>query len=237
MLAISVQGLLFSMSQAIGGVSLPAHMGGVWLILSWALCQPLLLGWLLNGQSFFRALKWAIDRWDPQHGSLWVALGVGALFAVSALLTTLTARMSGQHWEQWQSRVAGFSKRTQARGRKTRIPWLMIFSVGLTATFLYFTESPQARSVWIWLRPLGVSFTLYFGVSLLPLPKLIAWSKQKWPALGETLERVYASGLNQFRSNADPDLPASTATAHNAKRTTRSTTADTAAEPRHPNNT
>lgn len=205
MVAISVQGSLFSFAQLIGGVSMPGHVLGAWLVSLWALLQPILLGWLLNGDDFLLAIEWTIQKLSPSYG-WWIAGGFVALnLILGFFLTIVSKRMSAESWERYQARMVEFAK---SPGR-TRHPWLpspiFFASIGMTVAFLYFTESPHARSIWVWLRPLGLTALFLFAMHWTPVEKIVRRLESRSPMLAETLKAVRAKLTSRADSSAHPN--------------------------------
>lgn len=191
MLAISVQGLLFSLGQLLFGVTWLGHSLGMVLIALWAIAQPILLGWILNGESFLKALDWAIRSFSPEYGyPLVFGLVVLELF-VGIGLVYLSKRMTAPEWEKFQARLSAYGKRkTGAKKWLLPVSPLTLLSIALTLVFLFFTESPGARTVWIWVRPLGVMLFFAMLVHWVPVERLVPFLKLNAPRIAETLEGV-----------------------------------------------
>lgn len=189
MLAISVQGLLFSFGQFVGGVSVIGHTLGIWLLSLWAMSQPLLLGWILNGENFIHALKWSIEKVSPDHGVHLVLGFIALVLSVGLSLVIISKKMSAESWERYQARLTRLAQK-KATHQKYPISPLAVVSVLFTFAFLYFTESPEARSIWVWLRPLAVIILMIIIAHFIPLDKLVEFLKTRSPRLAQVLDEV-----------------------------------------------
>lgn len=191
MLAISIQGGLFSLGQFIGGISFLGHTIGISLISMWALAHQLFIGWLYNGNNFLDALKWAVGFIDPNlRLPLLIGFGVTIIF-LGAALVYLSLHMTHETWDQLQTRMAALSGPLKNRKQRA-FPWTIFISTVFTVFFLKYTHSPHAESIWIWLRPLGLAVLITMILRWVPTNKIIGFLKRKWPMLGEHLEAVHA---------------------------------------------
>lgn len=189
MLAISMQGLLFSLGQFLAGVSLLGHCLGIWFISLWAMSQPLLLGWILNGESFIQALKWSLEKVSPQYGFQLVAGFISLVLALGAALVIVSKKMSVEQWNRYQTRLTRMASKKSTH-RRFPISPLAIVSVLFTFSFLYLSESPDARSIWIWLRPIGILLFMVIIVHYIPLDRIIEFLKTRSPKLAAVLLEV-----------------------------------------------
>ncbi len=197
MLAISIQGLLFSVGQAIGGVSLVGHSIGISLISLWALTQGLVLGWLLNGEVFLRALGYAIDQLGFERAEWIVGIGVFLLLVLGVVLVFFSQRMTPEAWKKYEAR---FTRSTPASARSGfSIPGTAFISVGVTLLFIYFTQSPEARTIWIWIRPIAVLIGLRIVVYWISPSAVTRVLSKRWPALGATVQE----SLNRLNQNSE----------------------------------
>jgi len=187
MFAISVQGLLFSLAQLLGGVSLLGHILGVWLISLWSMSQPILLGWVLNGDPFIQALLLAIRSFSPNYGYALLLGYIALILSMGLVLVILSRRLSQDRWDRYQDRLSQVSGNNK-RLRKIPFPLVGLGSVLVTYAFLFYTESAHARSIWIWIRPLAILILFWLLVRVVPLDGLITQLKRAWPTLGETVE-------------------------------------------------
>ena len=186
MLAISVQGLLFSLGQALGGVSLGGHLLGITLVSTWALGQSILLGWLLNGDAFLLAIQFAFQ----QTGADWfVAIAGILLFLIGLALVVLSKHMSADAWLRYQTKFA----KPSAGSKRSSIPWFALFSIAISVGFLIYIDSPAAHSIWVWLRPLAMLILFGMILHFVPPERLSAGLKKIWPALGDNVEQAHRS--------------------------------------------
>jgi len=188
MLAISMQGTLFSAAQLVGGVNRVSHVLGLYLISIWCQAQPLFFAWLMNGDSFFSAIQWALQKAgieDLQTPLLIV--GVLNVFVCIALVE-LSRRVSFEKMSLLQKK---FERKNVLKSNAKKWPYFYIFSYILTVAFIYFVDSQHAKSIWIWLRPLGVGTLLWLLSSLVDIRQLTVWIKDYFPKIAYVLDRAW----------------------------------------------
>lgn len=188
MLAISIQGLLFSFGQFIGGVSVLGHSIGISLISLWALTQGIVLGWLLNGEAFLDAIRFGIEKIGVERVEWVLGIGILLLLSIGVFLVRLSMRMSESEWSRYEARL---SVRRKESTKRFSVPWMAILSVAATIGFLYYTESPEARTIWIWIRPVAVFIGIGLVLHFVPPEKLSAFLGRRWPELGRTVENAH----------------------------------------------
>lgn len=196
MLAISAQGLLFSLGTLLFGVNLFGILVGMALMSVWAFAQPFLLYYVLFGETliymaeyYLRKLS-AVAAFDPAD-LLYVLLGAVALKVLLALAVGVASwRMGDSALLRYQERMlrAGRRKRrgfvhgmdTEAQVSKLRLALrdlfnpLFVVSLALTGVFFAFARDDAVATVWALLRPLAVGFILFYLIRLVSFERLFA---------------------------------------------------------------
>lgn len=180
MLAITAQGLLFSLGLLVGRNALGIALGMA-LLSVWAFAQPLLLAHLIFGQALWDAIA---KLWGEisAHLSLPLEWGVRFLIAVVAgkgVLAVglgLTAWWSGTETESRYSQAMRSLPHLPRRERATvpawrgalrdlSSPW---FLLSLVFSGIYFWM--EGKEVWIYLlRPLAVGYLVFWAIRSFPL--------------------------------------------------------------------
>jgi hypothetical protein len=211
MLAISMQGFLFTAGTAAFGANLAGAIVGSMLASSWSFVQPLLLYTLLYG----RLLEEVADHYLGKYG-LWSWLAALMIFKMmlSGGLAVAGFRLSEARFEAFRSRLTQAARQgASARGggapgsplqgalRDLSSP-LFLLSIALTAIFLWFSDREGGERIWLLLRPLGVGFLLFY-VMRTPLVVrgvlgLSGWLRrrgmERWGAALEAALRAIDSG-------------------------------------------
>lgn len=191
MLAISCQGLLFNLGTAcLGRNPLGVITGGV-LSSGWSFLQPLVLYYLLYGQTLIEVAKYfyrqlsAVVAFPPE--ALW-----GVALAAVLLKAVLAAILAGLAWwspeasvNQYEEKLLALGKERRARsvaptprvlGARERITLalkdlftpLFCVSLLLTAGFFAFAESSASPVIWACLRPIATGFLIFLVVRWIP---------------------------------------------------------------------
>jgi hypothetical protein len=179
MLAISVQGLLFSLGVFAFGAQLVGYLVGAVLAGLWAFLQPFLTYFLFFGTDLARAVTYFVTKVFPFHviwlKSLIVAV-IGLKIALSVLSVTLAYRWIARiHPLEARMLLAGKGLARQAMTAPKRVPesaWrlalrdlcrpLFLISLAMTCAFVYYTQN-DATHVWIYaLRPVSVGFLFFY---------------------------------------------------------------------------
>jgi hypothetical protein len=197
MLAISVQGLLYSFGLMIGGCGLLGRALGSVFLSFWAFAQPLLLAWLFVGTYFFEALE---KLWQKTLGSLGFSpeAGLGVflgLIAFKALLALGLVIFSGRFGKNWQDQLSAEGRKLLLRKQeKLKVsPWkgalrdlaspIFLFSIALSFIFAWFNETPQSSLIWAVLRPLSIAFVFFYFMRAVPPQKLQGFVNRFSPTL------------------------------------------------------
>jgi hypothetical protein len=205
MLAISAQGALFSTGVAVCGTGVPGVCLGSALLSAWAFVQPLLVSYLVFGQSLFAVAQLLYDKTAelfsfPRADLLTVIL---ALAAAKALLAACVAVAAASLPETLVSRYLSSleSAALRARDRATpraedgrtatraalgdlMRPWFLV-PFALNFVYLAASESRHATLVWGLLRPLAAAYLAFVLVRTASFSRAIQWLEARgWVSLG-----------------------------------------------------
>lgn len=177
MLGICIQGLLYNFGILCFGNTLLGRLTGGILASIWSFCQPLLLYGFLFGASLFQA----IEQFAWLEG-LFYRLVIVKIIAAS-LIVLLTPLLPPSRFEQYLHRLSCMAK-SNIPSSISQHPIrqivsdlckpLFLFSLFMTAFFLYFSKGISNALVWGVLRPLAIGFFCFF---LTRLPFFERWLK------------------------------------------------------------
>lgn len=208
MLAISMQGFLFSIGIFIFGNNILGILLGISLLSLWSFCQPLLFAYLFFGEKLFiAAQKLWLDTAEklslpPEYG-----LNILLAFVAFKLLLGCIIAIIGWKYPTWitekyftkimkykdftTQNIANRKSVSATRGALKDIlnPW-MILSLALTITFMVLTEKSDYFQVFIYaLRVVAVAYLIFFVLRAFPQ----AWIKKalkSFPTLSSTVDRL-----------------------------------------------
>lgn len=221
MLAISVQGTLFSVGVACLGPTLPGVAIGSAVASLWGFAQPLLLGYAFFGRGLFDAITrlWVEIAYSVGVAPEW---GVRLLFGLVAAKALLAAVVGTLGIRVGPARLESYLKWVELGARSARheqgaiSAWREIFSVpfivclALSVGFLALSgqASSNAEIVWYILRVLAVAWLVSWVACELPRSRrLQAWIEQR-PELRSASEFVL-SRLSARSSLAGDPAPES----------------------------
>jgi nucleoside-triphosphatase THEP1 len=226
MLAISVQGLLFTGAVSLLGWNAAGVTAGAFLIGAWAAAQGLLLQYLLVGADLFKALDTAVHWlagalhlgkpgltglilfWVALWGSLSSGLSLWFWYRRHSrgekLLAALTKKIQPLVWKEAEgSRLLAFRR---ALGDLLRPQfWLPL---GIIASILLASGSGWERILWMVLRAATVGWLLFALIRMLRPGTWANWLQRKglWgPAIA--FRRALPQGPPR-KPGEDPDPPA-----------------------------
>ncbi len=188
MLAIAAQGFWFSTGTILFGPNLLGVLFGMTLLCVWPFVQPLLIYYLLFGNTLLDAFQYCLLQ-VQRHVSITeshVLRGFVAIVTIKIVLGAIVAVLSRTLADSTEARMDNFLRRRipgmrlrtwhdcpnasiAARGalRELLNP-LFVFSFAVTLFFFINAELPQSKSIWILLRPLAIGFLSFFLVRLIP---------------------------------------------------------------------
>jgi hypothetical protein len=183
MLAIAVQGLLFSCGTLLFGATLAGAVAGSALASVWAFAQPLLLYWLFYGPAWPEMIRYYETRFPVVP--VFVAL-VALKALVSAGLGVAGFRMRSASFERYRERMLGAARARLERAARSEpvspargalrdlLNPLFLASLGLTGIYLWFSEVRAAELAWRLLRPLALGFGVFWLVRAFPVERWVA---------------------------------------------------------------
>ena len=224
MLAITVQGFLFSLAATVFGWNVVGILVGGWLVGAWAALQGLVLQYLIIGDNLLPALD-VMVRWASDHLHLQLP-GIVSLIALwTAICGTLSAIATVFAWtrrHRLPARIrtmldkgargitgdAGTPSLKVAIGRGLRdllrpLFWAPVVFVGV---IILANGSSWEQAVWIVLRAVTVGWVLFSLARLFDPRKLVSWLRRRghWgPAMA--LSRALRPETDAKQEKSDPD--------------------------------
>ena len=208
MLAIMVQGLLFSLGTILGGVGKFGMFLSLALLSLWAFAQPLLMSWLIVGTNFWEALelmwqKLAEPLGLENHSIFSILLGFVLFKLLLALILVMISDRIGLKYSEalaekgkaaLKSRVGLKSTQQNSNAghpllmtlRDLTSP-LVIFSVLLSFIFAYFAKSSHSELVWALVRPVAAAFVGFYLIRIFPTEKMVNIFAKNNPKRAELL--------------------------------------------------
>lgn len=210
MLAISVQGLLFSLGVYFFGVSLLGMILGMSLLSLWAFVQPLILAWLIFGKTFFEGIFAVWTQFSESLGlnsmsgfyllGIFVALKVSAAIFVAILV-----------WRGHLSKLDSVSQKMtrlgesvllkkEASRKNTHSPFhgalrdivspLFVLGLSFSLFLAIYSQSTLVPRIWMALRPVALGFLIFYFLRAFNTEKLRNNLVKKFPKLGFILNGV-----------------------------------------------
>lgn len=210
MLAIAMQGLLFSFGTIFFGANVMGMLVGATLSALWAYAQPALIMLILFGSSLVDVVKFFFEKTSeavhvtPQTlGHVLLGL-VGLKILLSWAMVATALALPESVVSRWQAQLLkiGPRRRSEPNSAMRTHPTnaqllrgtlrdltnpLFLVSLALTALFFVFAESPWSATVWALVRPLAAGFVFFYLLRWLPLKM----AGGRWLAL-PLLKRVAA---------------------------------------------
>lgn len=198
MLAIAMQGLLFSLGTLLLGVNPIGLVLGATLSSLWAYFQPALLLLLMFGSSLIDVSKYFLEKMSEftfvsQENLLWVVAGMISLkILLSWSLILAALRLPESTVVRYQKKLMEFRMRKEApeaSPKPVTSPQRLIFlgalgdltnplfliSLALTGVFFMFAESSKSQTIWTVLRPLCIGFCFFYLMRWLPVLGAEKW--------------------------------------------------------------
>ena len=209
MLAIAMQGQLFTVGVFIGGMNPAGHLLGMALLCLWGFLQPLTIYYLLYGDGLFNVGGYFISQLNaffPVTVSTigwFVGLVMGIKILLGAVCVWLAYRLplarieTYTAWVQKQPPLAPRAPARNVYGAALRdlVTPLFVISWVLTLIFFYYAQDDDAATIWLLLRPLAVGYLLFLGLRLFPVTRARLWLERRHPQLARTL----AEALKNFK--------------------------------------
>ncbi|AZZ36932.1 hypothetical protein CIK05_09055 [Bdellovibrio sp. qaytius] len=209
MLAITMQGFLFSIGVFIFGNNIVGMLLGISLLSLWSFCQPLLFAYLFFGEKLFIAAE---KLWleIAEKLALPVEYGLNILIGFVILKIILSCGVAVLGWkyptwitEKYFAKIMKYKditlkslqnkkpkNATQGALKDLLNPW-MILSLALTITFMVLTEKSDYFQIFIYsLRVIAVAYLVFFILRAFPQ----SWIKKalkSFPTLAKTVDQIY----------------------------------------------
>lgn len=210
MLAISVQGLLYSIGLFLFGLNFFGVIFGAALSSLWSFAQPILFAYFIFGNTlYFGAEKVWKDFSQafslPKEMILWILLGFVLIKVIlSILLSTYVWRSSFALLTKYQNSVEKLRQKTSHHFRPLKpkshhpawqqalldlwTPWF-VFSFLLTVLFLAFSQHEKGPEIWIYLlRPLAFGWLGFWLLRSLP-SSFYQWVEKRFPGLDQARKK------------------------------------------------
>jgi nucleoside-triphosphatase THEP1 len=197
MLAITVQGFLFTIATTILGWNILGILAAGWLVGAWAALQGVILQYIIIGDNLFPAIDIVI-RWAANQLHLtmpgvvtlvfvWVLI-CGSLSAVVTLFAwlrrhKLPARLTAMLSKGTRGVGGNFAAPTWdvavRRGLRDLMRPLFWAPVIVVAAVIVMTGSSWEQAMWVVLRAIAVGWVLFSVARLFDPRKLLSWLRKK----------------------------------------------------------
>ncbi|MBL7664437.1 MAG: hypothetical protein JNM93_04845 [Bacteriovoracaceae bacterium] len=191
MLAIGMQGQLFTLGLLLLGNNLFGHILGMVLLCLWGVIQPLIIYLMLYGHTLVSMMSFysgkIVDFLGIDTKAIWYSVGglvlLKILMGVGLVILIRYRREKFVQYQDWAM------QQKNSVGRKSKaMPFFFLLSLVLMGIFLYHSESDFSKNIWLWLRPVAVACLFWMVMKKFPLQRFIAWLKNRNPQLAESLE-------------------------------------------------
>jgi hypothetical protein len=184
MLAISMQGFLYSLGIFLGGNGKVGKVLGMVLLSTWGLLQPILLTAFLFGMDFFESIEKTTGKLLPWLlGALLLKAVIAVLIAVAGFSVSEPLKAKYLNWIQ--------ERKSETR-LKRRVSLLIGVSLLINLGFFVMSGKFDALGVWTYLlRPLAIFWLLIYVSRNIPEALRRAVLK-KFPKTAQALEFALA---------------------------------------------
>ena len=208
MLAISMQGLLYSLGIAILGVNYFGALLGIMLLSLWAFVQPLLVTYLLLGKSFFFAVEkvWtdiAASLNLPEHSGIWILSSLVCLkILLAAIVAGVTWKKIGNLDSKYLEKLSALKVNVPSPTQKSNLaPWcgalrdllnpFFVFSLIFTLLFFFLSQQKSHfELIFYALRTLAIAVVFFWVVRAIPVSWYLRLAK-RFPVVAATLDQVF----------------------------------------------
>jgi nucleoside-triphosphatase THEP1 len=193
MLAITMQGILFSTSTVLFGWNIFGIGAGGWLVGAWAASQGVLLQYLFIGSDYFRVIDSIIHWIAAQLHFESPGITVLLLFWVCAwgtassgativawlrrhrlprrVATMLARGATGIEWGEGKTSYASAMK----KGLRDLLRPMFWFPILVVALIVGMTGSTQEQAMWILIRAVTIGWVVFSIVRMVDPKKIVAW--------------------------------------------------------------
>ncbi len=204
MLAISVQGLLFSFGFVFGRNIVGVSVGMILLSL-WGFIQPLLFAYLVFGEKLFFALQ---KLWigfaetfsiDYKYGAWLLVTVVISKLLIAVLVGIFVWRSKAEFEIKYLTKIRNIKIASVGKKKLHPVigamkdslsPWILI-SLILSVSFMWLNEHSSFFEIWIYsLRALALAWLCFWIIRSFPL----AWADRllkKYPAARRAVDQVF----------------------------------------------
>jgi hypothetical protein len=193
MLAISMQGILFSMGTWFMGANALGMVIGASLSALWAYLQPALLMLIVFGSSLVDVANYFLEKTESSFGVtkdsliLVLAAMIGFKVICAWAMVGLAIFLPETSVERLQKKLTSVQPNSTPRQRGKDWPGpailafrdlfnpLFLISLVLTALFFIWAESNKSTLVWALLRPIAVGYIIFYLLRW--LPRKLDWEK------------------------------------------------------------
>lgn len=217
MLALTMQGFLFSLGLTVGGTSFWGLLIGSLLASLWAFIQPLWLYYLIFGHALFDAFEKIFDRaaalLNLQSGSFYLLLGVLILLKVllawgAILLSFRLSDVKIEGYYRYFLSYRYFKRRSSMSKGKGLKPLkgacadlcrpLFLLSLALSISFALVTEQDEVALFWSFLRPLAVGLLIFWGIRAFNIEPILKRVHTFCPPRLASALKVVFDQLNEY---------------------------------------
>lgn len=209
MLAISMQGLLFTFGHWLLGGGYLGVLLGIMLLSLWTTAQPILIYFLIFGRDLFSAALYfteQINKLVHIDRSYWpIAILAVALIhlILAAGVVWLSFSKKGTTYENYMANLAQKfplnpiaithpltkSQKLKRVGHDLLQPWFL-FSLILIGCFFWVTKSDFVQLIWYLLRTLSIAFLIFYALRFLPIERWLQKIFKEESPMGLALQRT-----------------------------------------------
>ena len=207
MLAISMQGMLYTTGLFILGNNFLGRLFGMVLLCLWSFIQPLGLYMLLFGEKFPFMINYFLKKLQKvlpvtHENLLYILFGV-VLFKVTLglIVVFLSHILSKEKFTRYEEKMLRLGSANKMRKHKTGEAWklalkdlthpLFLFSLGLTFVFFFYSKSSKSEMIWYLLRPIALGYIFFYFSRKINFDSLSEKiSKGPFPAFGKGLKKA-----------------------------------------------
>ncbi|MBY0515894.1 MAG: hypothetical protein K2P81_03225 [Bacteriovoracaceae bacterium] len=201
MLAIAMQGQLFSLGVKILGARRIGLILGMALLCLWGFIQPAIMYYFLFGQKILLVVQYLMDQVKPYAALTFNDLIIFficayALKVLAGILLVFVAQKISvgkmESYERWAKQI-----RIKKEKRREHSPFIEAFrdmlnpffllSWMLTLIFCIFAQSESSETIWMLLRPIALGYLLFLLIRLFPHSQFSRWVQKKQPRFMKSL--------------------------------------------------
>lgn len=192
MMSLSMQGFLFNLGSFLFGKNLLGMIIGMTLLSLWTFIQPVITYYLFFGEKLFGALEFLYEKSLPYHqikpsSLIWFFIFLVVVKIISSWGLAIFAwknqnkKLYPENYEEkflkWGREKLSKKKIGESKAFflacKDLLNPLFIFSIILTAFFLYFGNYGKSEISWYLLRPIAIGFIFFYISRTLTLDRLL----------------------------------------------------------------